>query len=123
MSGLKGRTYEERLTEVRLLRLRDRRKETDMVQIFKIVRGIDVVEDFLEERTSATPQTRQNGGYDNLIGHRSHHEFRKNFFTVRVTSEWNRLPDGVKEARKVADFKCLYRRNRADTVAPASKNR
>ena len=98
-----------------------------MVQIFKIVRGIDVVEDFLEERTSATPQTRQNGGYDNLIGHRSHHEFRKNFFTVRVTSEWkwSGLPDGVKEARKVpvADFKRLYRRHRADTVAPASENR
>ena len=96
-----------------------------MVQTFKIVRGIDVVEDFLEERASATPQTRQNGGYDNLIGHRSHHEFRKNFFTVRVTSEWkwSGLPDGVKEARKVADFKRLYRRHRADTVAPASENR
>ena len=61
MSGLKGRTYEERLTEVGLLSLRDRRKETDMVQTFKIVRGIDVVEDFLEERASARPQTRQNG--------------------------------------------------------------
>ena len=61
VSGLKGRTYEERLTEVGLLSLRDRRKETDMVQTFKIVRGIDVVEDFLEERASARPQTRQNG--------------------------------------------------------------
>ena len=61
VSGLKGRTYEERLTEVGLLSLRDRRKETDMVQTFKIVRGIDVVEDFLEERASDRPQTRQNG--------------------------------------------------------------
>ena len=61
--------------------------------------------------------------YSPLIGQRSQHEFRKNFFTVRVTSEWNRLPDGVKQARKVADFKRLYRRHRADTVAPASENR
>ena len=94
-----------------------------MVQTFKIVRGIDVVDDFLEERASARPQTRQNGGYENLIGQRSHHEFRKNFFSVRVTSEWNGLPDSVKEARKVTDFKRLYRRHRADTVAPASDNR
>ena len=50
VSGLKGRTYEERLTEVGLLSLRDRRKETDMVQTFKIVRGIDVVEDFTERK-------------------------------------------------------------------------
>ena len=34
---------------------------------------------------------------------------------MRVTSEWNGLPDGVKEAKKVADFKRLYRRHRADT--------
>ena len=32
-----------------------------------------------------------------------------------MTSEWNGLPDGVKEAKKVADFKRLYRRHRADT--------
>ena len=122
VSGLKGRTYEERLTEVGLPSLQDRRKETDMVQTFKIVRGIDVVDDFLKERASARPQTRQNDGYENLIGQRSHHEFRKNFFSVRVTSEWNGLPDSVKEARNVTDFKRLYRRHRADTVAPASDN-
>ena len=123
VSGLKGKTYEERLAEAGLPSLRDRRKETDMVQTFKIVRGIDVIEDFLEDRASARSQTRQNGGHDNLIGQRSQHEFGKNFFTVRVTSEWNSLPDGVKEARKVADFKRLYRRHRADTVVPASENR
>ena len=90
VSGLKGRTYEERLAEVSLLSLRERRKETEMVKTFKIVRGIDVIEDFLEDRASARPQTRQ----------RSQHEFRKNFFTVRVTSEWNSLPDGVKRQEK-----------------------
>ena len=50
VSGLKGRTYEERLAEVSLLSLRERRKETDMVQTFKIVRGIDMIKDFLEDR-------------------------------------------------------------------------
>ena len=50
VSGLKGRTYEERLAEVSLLSLRERRKETEMVKTFKIVRGIDMIKDFLEDR-------------------------------------------------------------------------
>ena len=94
----------------------------DMVQTFKIVRGIDEVEDMMEERACERPQTRQNGGRDNLIGQRYQHKLRRNFFTVRVISDWNGLPDIVKEARNVASFKSLYRRHRADTVAPAGEN-
>ena len=77
----------------------------------------------MEERARYRPQTRQNGGMENLVGQRSQHEFRKNFFTVRVTSDWNSMPDNVKNARNVASFKCLYRRYRAGMVAPASENR
>ena len=123
ISGLQGKTYEERLAEVGLPSLRVRRKEIDMVQTFKIVRGIDEIEDMMEGRARDRPQTRQNDGMDNLIVQRSQHEFRKNFFTVRVTRDWNSLPDNVKNARNVASFKCLYRRHRAGTVAPASENR
>ena len=115
VSGLRARTYEERIAEVGLPRLRDRRKEMDMVQTFKIVRGIDEVEDMMDERACTRPQTRQ-------IGQRYQHEFRRNFFTVRVISDWNGLPDIVKEARNVASFKSLYKRHRADTVAPAGEN-
>ena len=122
ISGLQGKTYEERLAEVGLPSLRVRRKEIDMVQTFQIVRGIDEIEDMMEGRARDRPQTRQNDGMDNLIGQRSQHEFRKNFFTVRVTRDWNSLPDNVKNARNVASFKCLYRRHRAGTVTPASKN-
>ena len=43
-------------------------------------------------------------------------------YNKRVNSEWNGLPEDVKNARGVADFKRLYRRHRADTVAPASEN-
>ena len=67
ISGLKGKTYEERLAEVGLPSLRERRKEIDMVQTFKIVRDIDEIEDMMEGRARYRPQTRQNGGMDNLI--------------------------------------------------------
>ena len=104
ISGLQGKTYEERLAEVGLPSLRVRRKEINMVQTFKIVRGIDEIEDMMEGRARDRPQTRQNDGMDNLIGQRSQLEFRKNFFTVRVTRDWNSLPDNVKNARNVASF-------------------
>ena len=52
ISGLKGKTYEERLAEVGLPSLRERRKEIDMVQTFKIVSVSD------RKKTPLTPLIR-----------------------------------------------------------------
>ncbi len=41
VSGLKGTEYEERLKELGLITLEERRHQADMLQTFKIVRGID----------------------------------------------------------------------------------
>ena len=43
VSGLKGAVYEERLKELGLTTLEERRHQADMLQTFKIVRGIDKV--------------------------------------------------------------------------------
>ncbi len=43
ISGLEGKTYEERLKEVGLLTLEERRHQADMVQAYKIVTGKDMV--------------------------------------------------------------------------------
>ncbi len=43
VSGLKGTEYEERLKELGLTTLEERRHQADMLQTFKIVRGIDKV--------------------------------------------------------------------------------
>ena len=42
--GLRGRTYEEKLAELGMRTLEDRRKRLDLVQTFKINKGIDKVE-------------------------------------------------------------------------------
>ena len=44
MVGLKGRTYEEKLAELGMRTLENRRKRLDLVQILKIIKGIDKVE-------------------------------------------------------------------------------
>ena len=49
---------------------------------------------------------------------RSQHEYRKNFFSIRVVEDWNNLPDKLKEASTVSCFKRLYRGHIVGTVAP-----
>jgi hypothetical protein len=44
VSGLKGESYEEKLLELGLPTLEERRRQADMIQTFKIVRGIDRVD-------------------------------------------------------------------------------
>ena len=55
-----------------------------------------------------------------MVKKRSNHEYRKNFFTVRVTDEWNNLTDSVKDARNVPYFKRLLRRHKEGAMAPAA---
>ena len=42
--GLKDRTYEEKLTELNLTTLLERSKRFDLVQTFKILKGLDRVD-------------------------------------------------------------------------------
>ena len=115
MSGLKGQSYEDRLRELRLPSLSDRRREIDMVQTFKLINESDSEIEFRRADTRRT--TRAAAGRDNLLKERAKHEFRNRFFTVRVIDEWNSLPDSVKEAGTAAVFKRQYRRHREGTVA------
>ena len=44
VSGLKGRSYLDKLKEVNLTTLEERRERGDMIQTFRIVQGLDKVE-------------------------------------------------------------------------------
>ena len=44
MSGLKGRTYEEKCKEIGLETLEERRKDMDMIQTYKIIAKVDKVD-------------------------------------------------------------------------------
>ena len=115
VSGLKGQSYEERLRELELASLSDRRGEIDMVQTYKLLNESD--SEIELRRADTRRATQAAAGRDNLLKERAGHEFRNRFFTVRVIYEWNNLPDSVKEASKAAVFKRQYRRHREGTVA------
>ena len=116
VSGLRSSSYEERLVELKLPSLQERRREIDMVQTYKMVNDAESEQIFV--RADGRRETRATTGTDNLLKKRNNHEFRNSFFSSRVIGEWNSLPNAVKEAKSATIFKRLYRCHCEGTVAP-----
>jgi hypothetical protein len=111
VSGLKSKEYETRILELGLPTLEDRRRETDMVQTFKIVNGFDQVNSKIWFSKAVDRGTRGSTCYDNMAKQRSSLDLRCHFFSQRVVDIWNGLPDEVKQSRNVCSFKRQYRRH------------
>ena len=108
ISGLLGRTYEDKLMELGIDSLLQRRKKFDMVQTYKIINGLDKVEMSTWFRVVGQSETRltRNTVYEkNIIATVSRTETRKHFFSNRVVRTWNALPTDLKQSRTVAIFK------------------
>jgi len=119
VSGLTGRTYAERLTELGLSSLEDRRTEADMIQTFKILAGIDDVEREKWFRIVENGRTtRTNNGGITLQQQRSRLDLRRNFFSQRVVRTWNSLAPETRGSTSVKAFKCAIRRA-TNQAAPA----
>jgi ribonuclease P/MRP protein subunit RPP40 len=91
VSGLKDQSYEEKLLELNLPSLEERRLHADMVQTFKIVMEIDRV-DHKTWFQLATDGGRANRSADcplNLRQKAATLEIRRNFFSIRVIDYWN----------------------------------
>ena len=63
--------------------------------------------------------TKQCSEAPNLVPKRGQHEYRRNFFSLRVVEAWNSLPMTVRDAPTVSSFKRLYRRHLETAAAPA----
>jgi ribonuclease P/MRP protein subunit RPP40 len=121
ISGLKGTSYEEKLKELGLTTLEERRHQADMVQTFKILRGFDNVksETWFQKVDTTGRLTRSAADPLNLKTQAAHLEIRRNFFSNRAVDGWNLVPSELKNARTVQYFKRAYRRHRAELVESA----
>ena len=108
VSGLASTSYEDRLKEVGLLSLQDRRLQYDLVQTFKIIRGFDNV-DYRTWFTLVGPSlarvTRDTSDPLNIIRQNPRTEIRRQFFSQRVISHWNGLDTAIKNSPSVFAFK------------------
>ena len=100
---LRNKPYEERLKELGLFSLSKRRLRGDLIEIFKMFRGLDNVNihDYLnvDERNI----TRSNGY--KIFGKRFQSEEAKHYFFNRVVNVWNSLPAQVVNSNTLETFK------------------
>ena len=114
VAGLKAKTYEDKLKEVGLTSLEDRRERGDMIQTFRIIQGLDNVEvgtwfQMAGERArEGAVNTRQGRDITRLVEGDSNYQNRRNFFSQRVPSRWNSLPESTRQQSTVLGFKAAY---------------
>ena len=106
ISNLRGRCYQDRLKEVGMTTLEERRRRGDMIATYRILTGKDRVSPDQWFHMARETGTRQSKGYlsveEPVLGKL---EFRRSQFSQRVSGNWNSLPDWVRRASTVNSFK------------------
>ncbi len=107
VSGLKGNSYEDKLSELGMETLSARRRRLDLQQAYKILTEKEDLDPgtWFENIGERPRETRLAAGGQNLVQPRAPLDTRRNFFSVRVVEPWNSLPVSSKAAKTVYEFK------------------
>jgi hypothetical protein len=103
ISALKDKTYEERLAILGLTTLETRRVRGDLIEVFKMFKGLEDIswEQFFE--LARISQLR--GHRFKLFKRRFNLDVRKYSFSQRIIEEWNKLPEELIDCKTVSNFK------------------
>ena len=103
--SIKKMNYENRLKFLNLPTLKYRRLRGDMIETYKIITGKYDNNSVVNIEFNSQSSTR--GNIYKLQKNVFRYSLRKNFFTNRITSVWNSLPDFVVCAKNTNNFKNL----------------
>ena len=100
--GLKDKSYEERLKELKLPSLVYRRRRGDLIQMFKIINGLVR----MNVSTLFSPSDSNTRGHSKRVFKKHAVKFpRTNFFSQRIVNDWNSLPTDIVNAPTINTFK------------------
>ena len=102
---LREMEYEQRLECLNLHSLHYRRRRGDMITVFKLMNGKLGISSELFFTPAIHATTR--GHAHKLYKERSRLDIRSKYFSQRVVSDWNSLPEKVVQAKTVDSFKTL----------------
>ena len=101
--GMPGLSYEERLDSLGLYSLEFRRLGGDLIETYKILKGLDRLH--AGRLFPMLGKSRTRGHSLRIRGKSFRTEMRKTFFTQRAVNLWNSLPQKVVEDGSLAIFK------------------
>ena len=116
ISGLRASEYEDRLKELGLTTLEERRHQADMAMVYKVLTGKEQVDptEWFNMAGEAARATQATADPLNIRVKHGRLELRRNFFTVRVTEQWNQVPTDIKNRLTIDAFKVAYAHHRAN---------
>ena len=103
--GFRELSYEERLKKLGLYTLAYRRLRGDLIEVYKILTGLTDPETAPDLHLIGETDTRGNGRKLKIRRAEGGHNYRQNFFTIRVAKSWNSLPREVVWAKTLNSFK------------------
>src|SRR6266536_4144867 len=109
--ALKKLTYENRLSELGITTLETRRLRGDLIEVFKILKGLEGID---RDKLFLLSFNKLRGHDLKLYKRHCRLDIRKYFFTQRIVTAWNNLPADIVACNTVNTFK-----NRLDTFALA----
>ena len=118
ISGFSGTTYKDKLLELGIQYLSDRRLRFNLIQTYKIIHGKENVKlntwlQLVDPIRTIT--TRQSVFYLNIQPKRTNLEIRNKFFSNCVVETWNKLPNNIKDAPHQKLFiKSLYEKTQME---------
>ena len=106
--GLRKKTYDQRLKDLGLTKLVERRFRGDMIETFKILnKNVDVkTETFFTMRSERGDPELVRG--KKIFKKRSRKQQRRNFFSQRVVNPWNKLSRKEVQPTKTSSFKSRF---------------
>ena len=118
VSGLTAHVYEDRLKELGLQSLEERRHQADMLMMHMIMHGGGGLDHqtWFTKGSDSGRATRSTADPLNVTVKNGRLDIRSKFLSVRAPAQWNAVPSDIKQLQPAQRFKTAYKQFRENPV-------